>query len=91
MARRLLEYFAHPNPTLAFIDAVVGNSGFDTSFEITDLLHAIFVHDDFYLTAVPPVGAGTPKSVRWPVELTTKRLSWHVAPATHFFDAASHV
>lgn len=75
-ARRLIEFFAHANPTLAFIDDVVSASSFDVDFELTPLLHAIFVHDDFYLTAVPPVGATTPKSVRWPVDLVigTMRL-----------------
>jgi uncharacterized protein (DUF1800 family) len=73
-ARRLIEYFAHPNPSLPYIDAVVAASGFDTSFELADLLHQIFVHDDFYLTAVPPIGAGTPKSVRWPVDYVVTSL-----------------
>jgi uncharacterized protein (DUF1800 family) len=73
-ARRLLEYFAHPNPSLAFIDAVVAASSFDQDFELTPLLHEIFVHDDFYLTAVPPIGAGTPKSVRWPVDFVVSSL-----------------
>jgi uncharacterized protein (DUF1800 family) len=73
-ARRLIEYFAHPNPSLAYIDAVVAASGFDTNFELTGLLHQIFVHDDFYLTAGAPVGAATPKSVRWPVDYVVTSL-----------------
>ena len=73
-ARRLIEYFAHPEPDLAFIDAVVAASSFDQDFELTPLLHAIFVHDDFYLTAGPPVGAGTRKSVRWPVDFVVATL-----------------
>ena len=73
-ARRLLEYFAHPDPSLAFIDAVVTASSFDVDFELTPLLHAIFVHDDFYLTAAPPTGTGTKKSVRWPVDLVIASL-----------------
>ena len=75
LARRLIEYFAHPDPSLAFIDAVVTLSSFDTSWSIADLLHQIFVHDDFYLTA-QPAGAGTKKSVKWPIDLvvTTLRL-----------------
>jgi uncharacterized protein (DUF1800 family) len=73
-ARRLIEYFANPNPSLAYIDAVVAASDFDTTFELSGLLHQIFVHDDFYLTAVPPVGAGTPKSVRWPIDYVVTSL-----------------
>ncbi|MCZ2111071.1 MAG: DUF1800 domain-containing protein [Dehalococcoidia bacterium] len=73
-ARRLIEYFAHPEPSLAFIDDVVAASGFDADFEITPLLHAIFVHDDFYLTAGSPVGVATRKSVRWPVDYVVGSL-----------------
>jgi uncharacterized protein (DUF1800 family) len=67
-ARRLIEYFAHDIPSLAFIDAVVSASGFDVSFDLSDLLHQIFVHDDFYLTVGAPTGAGMTKSVKWPVD-----------------------
>lgn len=73
-ARRLIEYFAQPNPSLAFIDAVVAAASFDQDFELTPLLHEIFVHDDFYLTAAAPVGAGTPKSVRWPIDYVVSSL-----------------
>ncbi|MCC6763251.1 MAG: DUF1800 domain-containing protein [Deltaproteobacteria bacterium] len=74
IARRLIEYFAHPSPDQPYIDAVVTASGFDTSFDVAALLHEIFVHDDFYLTAVPPVGAATPKSVRWPIDYVVTSL-----------------
>jgi uncharacterized protein (DUF1800 family) len=74
MARRLIEYFAHPNPSLGYIDAVVAASGFAVDFDVAALLHQIFVHDDFYLSAVPPVGAGTPKSVRWPIDYVVTSL-----------------
>jgi uncharacterized protein (DUF1800 family) len=73
-ARRLIEYFAHPNPSLSYIDDVVTASGFDTSFELTALVHEIFVHDYFYLTAGPPVGAAMPKSVRWPIDYVVTSL-----------------
>ncbi len=73
-ARRLIEYFAHPDPSLSFIDQVVSASSFDVAFDLTPLLHAIFVHDDFYLTAGPPVGAATRKSVRWPVDYVVGSL-----------------
>jgi uncharacterized protein (DUF1800 family) len=73
-ARRLIEYFAHPSPALAYIDDVVADSGFATSFELSALLHEIFVHDDFYLSAGAPVGSGTTKSVRWPVDYVVTSL-----------------
>jgi uncharacterized protein (DUF1800 family) len=72
--RRLIEYFAHPDPSLSFIDDVVSASSFDVDFELTPLLHAVFVHDDFYLTAGPPAGAVTRKSVRWPIDYVVGSL-----------------
>jgi uncharacterized protein (DUF1800 family) len=48
LARKLIAYFAHPNPSQAYVDACIATSGFDTNWEITSLLKAIFVHDDFY-------------------------------------------
>jgi uncharacterized protein (DUF1800 family) len=74
IARRLIEYFAHPNPSLGYIDAVVTASVFAGDFELTPLLHEIFVHDDFYLTAGPPLGSGTVKSVRWPIDYVVSSL-----------------
>ena len=73
-ARRLIEYFAHDAPSLAYVDAVVGASGFDASFELADLLHQIFVDDEFYLTAGAPTGAGTAKSVKWPIDYVVSSL-----------------
>lgn len=66
-ARRLLEFYVGPNPSLALIDAVVAESGFDTSFDIQALVRAIFCHDDFYATGLP-FGPGVTKSVKWPVD-----------------------
>jgi uncharacterized protein (DUF1800 family) len=77
MARRLLEYFAHPDPDLAVIDAVVATSGFASNWDITRLLRAILVHDAFYVTATPPpFAASTKKSIKWPIDyvVTTLRL-----------------
>jgi uncharacterized protein (DUF1800 family) len=66
-ARRLLEFYVGPDPDLAVIDAVVAESGFDTSFDIQSLVRAIFCHDAFYATA-QPFGAGVTKSVKCPVD-----------------------
>jgi uncharacterized protein (DUF1800 family) len=73
LARRLIEYFAHPEPSLAYVDDVVATSGFGASWNIAALLHAIFVHDDFYLSSAP-AGAGTKKSVKWPADLVVSSL-----------------
>lgn len=70
IAYRLCEYFAHGEPSLAgFVDEVVDDSGFDTSFDIAALVRSIFTHDDFYLTANgPPYTVSSKKSVKWPVD-----------------------
>ena len=76
-ARRLLEFFAHPDPANSVADAVVAASGFDTSFDIAALLRAIFVHDAFYESMAPaPFTASTKKSIKWPVDyvISTLRL-----------------
>jgi uncharacterized protein (DUF1800 family) len=74
-ARRLLEFFAHPDPANAVVDAVVAASGFDTTFEISGLLRAIFVDDAFYASMAPaPFGASTKKSVKWPVDYVVATL-----------------
>ena len=54
---------------------MVADSSFDVDFDVAALLHSIFVHDDFYLTAAgAPVGAPTPKSVRWPIDYVVTSL-----------------
>ncbi len=73
LARRLIEYFAHPEPSLAFIDEVVATSGFAASWDLTALLHQILVHDDCYLSSAP-AGAGTKKSVKWPADFVVSSL-----------------
>jgi uncharacterized protein (DUF1800 family) len=75
IAHRLLEYFAHPEPATAVVDDVVAASGFDRAWDIAALLHAIFVHDDFYATAAAaPLDAAAPKSVKWPVDYVVSTL-----------------
>ena len=75
-AYRLCEYFAHANPALTtFVDEVVADSGFDTTFDITALVRSIFTHDDFYLTAAgEPYGGTTLKSVKWPIDYVASTL-----------------
>src|SRR6185295_14079081 len=52
-ARRLLEYFAHADPDLTVIDAVVRTSQFATTWNIAALVRAILCHDEFYATGAP--------------------------------------
>lgn len=76
-AYRLCEYFAHPQPSLQFVDDIVAHSGFDTNFDIRLLVRALLCHDDFYASAAgPPYNANSKKSVRWPIDyvVTTLRL-----------------
>jgi uncharacterized protein (DUF1800 family) len=75
IARRLLEYLAHPDPDLSVIDEVVADSGFATSFNIADLCWSILVHDAFYETAAAaPYGASDKKSVKWPIDYAVSTL-----------------
>lgn len=79
-ARRLLEYFAHENPSITLIDQVVTDSDFATpahpnQWSIQALLRAIFCSDGFYdSAAVAPFAANTAKSVRWPLDLVIGTL-----------------
>jgi uncharacterized protein (DUF1800 family) len=73
IAQKLITYFAHPSPSTSYVQAVVDTSGFASSFELTPLLKAIFVHDDFYISAAPPA-AGTVKSVKWPIDYAVTTL-----------------
>ena len=66
-ARRLLEFYVGPDPSLGVIDAVVSESSFDTTFSIQALVRAIFCNDAFYATG-QPFGPGVTKSVKWPVD-----------------------
>lgn len=72
-ARRLLEFYVGPDPSLAVIDAVVADSSFDSSWSIEALVRAIFCHDAFYETA-QPFGPGVTKSVKWPVDFAIGSL-----------------
>jgi uncharacterized protein (DUF1800 family) len=76
-AYRLCEYFAHASPDVTqFVDDVVADSGFDTSFDIAALLRSIFCHDNFYLTAEGPASytATGKKSVKWPIDYVASTL-----------------
>ena len=91
-ARRLLEYYVGPNPSLSVIDAVVAESGFDTSFDIRSLVRAIFCHDVFYATA-QPFGGGVTKSVKWPVDYaigSMRLLGMKFAGSTKYIPGGSY-
>lgn len=74
IAGKLFSYFAHPDPSLAVIDQLVQESGFDASFNVEPLLRAMFVHDDFYASAGTPA-SGAPKSVKWPIDYVVSTLN----------------
>ncbi len=94
IARRLVTYFAHPDPDSAFVDEVVAASGFDTQWEIAPLLRAIFVHDSFYETAAPaPFDATTKKSVKFPVDYavgTLRLLDMKLKSKYQYVDGGSY-
>lgn len=75
ITRRMIEYLAHPNPDVAFVDDVIAASGFDTSFDVREMVRAILLDDRFYESMAPP-GPGTRKSVKFPTDyvLGTLRL-----------------
>ena len=79
--RRLLEFFCHggwSSPTNAQIDVIdelIDTSNFDVTFNVQDLLHAIFTHDVFFETQPAPDTLPTPpKSVKWPVDFVVSTL-----------------
>ncbi len=75
IARRLCEYFAHPEPTLAFVDEIISDSEFDSTWNCSALLRSLLVHDDFYATAAgPPYQSSSMKSVRWPIDFAVSTL-----------------
>ena len=75
-ARRLLEYFAHANPSARVHRRGRRRRRVSTyDFELSrsaarDLRARRFLPD----APVPPIGAGTPKSVRWPVDYVVTSL-----------------
>jgi uncharacterized protein (DUF1800 family) len=73
IAQKLITYFAHPSPDPGFVQDVVDQSGFASTWALQPLLKAIFVHDSFYLSAAAP-GAGTKKSVKWPIDYVVSTL-----------------
>jgi uncharacterized protein (DUF1800 family) len=73
IAYRLITFFADPEPTVAYVEAMVSQSGFDTTFVVADLLREIFISDEFYLPITDP----SKRSVKWPVDfvISTLRLA----------------
>jgi len=73
VARRLITFFAHPEPSDSFVHDIVDTSSFATAFEIQPLLRALLLHDDFFLSAAPPT-ATAKKSVKWPIDYVVSTL-----------------
>ena len=75
ITQRLLTFFCHSAPATTQINDIVAQSGFDTSWELTPLLRAIFVNDVFWETAAAvPFTASTRKSVKWPIDYVVTTL-----------------
>ncbi len=75
ITHKLLEYFGHAGPSKTIVTDLITTSSFDTTFEISPLLRAIFTHDFFYETAVPaPFNGATQKSVKWPIDYVVSTL-----------------
>jgi uncharacterized protein (DUF1800 family) len=79
--KRLLEFFCHGGwatidaTKKAIIDDLIATSGFDVDFDVQALLRALFTHDVFFETGVPaPFGAGTPRSIKWPIDFVVSTL-----------------
>jgi uncharacterized protein (DUF1800 family) len=93
VTRRLFTFLAYSDPSTALIDELVATSGFDTDWEITPLVRALLVHDAFYETLAPaPYGAGTRKSVKWPVDFvvgTLRTLGMKPKGRDQFIDGGS--
>jgi uncharacterized protein (DUF1800 family) len=86
-AYRLCQYLAHDSPSVTgFVDQVVNDSGFDTSWDIAALVRSILCHDDFYLTAPANYTASGKKSVKWPIDFTVSTLRLlRVRPVGKYF------
>jgi uncharacterized protein (DUF1800 family) len=67
LAKKLWEWFAYPNPSIAVIDAVAAPF-IAGGFIIRDLVRAIFLHEDFYSEAAKT------SSVKNPVEYAISAL-----------------
>ncbi len=48
IAKKLWEYFAYPNPSATLIDDITTTFRAGGTYVISDLLRAIFLHDEFY-------------------------------------------
>ena len=73
ITRLAFEFFGYRGVATSVIDEIVVSSSFDTSFDMRDMLSALFVHDEFYATMSAPSGGG-PKSVKWPVDFAVGAL-----------------
>ncbi len=86
-AYRLCQYFAHDSPSVTdFVDQVVADSGFASTWDIGALVRSILCHDHFYLGAGADYSAAGKKSVKWPIDyvVSTMRLL-RVKPKGKYF------
>jgi len=93
IARKLITFFAHPDPDPGFVIDVVDASGFAGSWSIESLLRQIFINDGFYHSALPP-GVDTRKSVKWPVDYvvgTLRMLGMKLKSKYQYVDGGSEL
>jgi uncharacterized protein (DUF1800 family) len=74
VTRRMIEFLAHPNPEVSFVDDVISNSGFDVNFDVREMIRSILLDDRFYETAAT-AGPGTRKSIKFPVDFVLGTLN----------------
>jgi uncharacterized protein (DUF1800 family) len=79
IAKKMIEYFAHPLPgypaDAAIVDEIVSRSQFAVTWNIAALVREILVDDFFYASNSPvPHTESTPKSVKWPIDFVISTL-----------------
>lgn len=90
IAYRLITFFADPEPTKSYVQAMVAESGFDSSFVVADLLRTIFVSDQFYAAVYDP----TKLSVKWPIDYvvsTLRLLGMELRSKYQYVDGGSYI
>lgn len=73
VTRRMIEFLAHPNPDVAFVDDVIASSNFDVDFDVREMVRWILLDDRFYETKAS-AGPGVRKSVKNPVDFVVGTL-----------------
>ncbi len=70
IAYRLITFFADPNPSTAYVVAMVSQSNFHNTFMVSDLLREIFISEEFYAAVSDP----SKLMVKWPIDYVVSTL-----------------